>query len=90
MSARKEVLTKLGEIHSNKELYDLVVADTPGANELWQNIGVLHMRLMAASPPTAQQTRERIRRLKERCTGALSKFDPDFEAAISATSNGDW
>jgi hypothetical protein len=80
MSARSSLLAILGEVHCDERLYHLAAASTPGANELWQDVGMLYMRLMRGAVETSEVV-EALTELENQCHGPLSLFGIVLERA---------
>lgn len=91
MSARSAVLAKLGAIHADERLYALVAEEASGANELWREIGLLHLRLVGGDPPlAAAEAAAALERLRDGCTGRLAPFRDTLDQAIAAAAAEPW
>jgi hypothetical protein len=89
MSARSSVLEILGEVHCDERLYHLAADSTPGANELWQDVGLLYMRLMRGAVDKAEAV-EALKDLEDRCHGPLSLFGSVLERAWAPLESESW
>jgi hypothetical protein len=77
-------------VHAGEQLYTLVLEETPGAQELWDQIGQLHMRLVGGSSLQPAEAIGVVQQLRDGCTGPLAALRDTFEGLIGTLEREPW
>ncbi len=90
MSGRASLLEVLGAVHAGEQLSTLVAQETPGAQELWDQIGQLYMRLVGGSSLQPAEALAAVQQLRDRCAGPLAPLRDTFEGLIGTLEREPW